>query len=131
MSWRAESRPIALSDWQIELLDVVGRRLQDDLELVVVLQPVGVLAVAAVLGAARGLDVGAAPGLGPERAQGGRGVERAGTHLHVVGLQDHAALVRPELLERQDETLEGVPRVHVGRQIGHRVGPVEGARNLV
>ena len=54
---------------EIEVLDVVGRRLQDHLELVVVLQAVGVLAVAAVLRPARGLHIGRVPRLRPERAQ--------------------------------------------------------------
>ncbi len=116
---------------QVELLDVVGRRLQDHLELVIVLQPVGVLAVAAVAWAARGLHIGGVPGLGAERAQRRGGVEGAGAHLHVVGLQDHAALVGPELLERQDEALEGVPGVHIGGQSGHKGGPVRSGRTLV
>ena len=92
---------------EIEVLEVRRRRLQDHLVLVVVLQPVGVLAVAAVLGAARGLDVGGAPGLGAERAQRRGRVEGAGAHLHVVGLQDDAALLGPVALERQDQVLEG------------------------
>ena len=91
---------------EIEILDVRRRRLQDHLELVVVLQPVGVLAVAAVGRPARRLDIGGVPGLGPERAQGGRRVEGAGAHLHVVGLQDHAALLRPIALQAQDQVLE-------------------------
>ena len=37
---------------EIELLQVLGRRLQDHLILIIVLQPVGVLAVASVLGPA-------------------------------------------------------------------------------
>jgi hypothetical protein len=63
---------------QIEVLAVGGRRLHDHLELVVVLQPVRVLAIAPVLRPARGLHIGRAPGLGPERAQGRRPMERAG-----------------------------------------------------
>ena len=52
-------------------LDVVGRRLEDDLELVVSLQPVRVLAVAAVGGPPRRLHVGDAS-RAPGRARGGR-----------------------------------------------------------
>ena len=91
---------------QVEILEIRGRRLHDHLELVVVLQPVGVLAVAAVLGAARGLHVDRVPGPGAERAQRRGRVEGARPHLHVVGLQDHAALLAPELLQRQDQVLE-------------------------
>ena len=93
------------------------RRLQDHLELVVVLQPVGVLAVAAVLRPARGLHIGGVPGLRPERAQRGRGMEGAGADLHVVGLQDDAALIRPIALQRQDQALERALRAHVGGKI--------------
>ena len=80
------------------------------LELVVVLQAERVLAVAAVGRAARGLHVGGAPGLRADRAQEGRGVEGAGADLHVVGLQDHAALLRPVALQREDQILEGARR---------------------
>ena len=71
------------------------------------LEPVGVLAIAAVLGPARGLHVGRAPGLGPERAQGGRRVKGRRPHLHVVRLEDDAALIGPVALELEDQVLEG------------------------
>ena len=112
--------PMAASDFEVEVLDVGRRRLQDHLELVVVLQPVRVLAVAAVLRPARGLHVGGVPRLRPERAQRGRRVEGAGADLHVVGLQDDAALVGPEALQRQDQALERAFRAHMGGKIvGH------------
>ncbi len=34
-------------------------------------------------------------------------MEGAGAHLHVVGLEDDAALVGPEALEPQDQVLKG------------------------
>ena len=107
---------------EIEVLQVGRRRLQDHLELIVVLQPVRVLAVAAVLRPARGLHIGGIPGLRAERAQRGRRMKRAGAHLHVVGLQDDAAIVRPVALQRQDQALERTFRAHVRRQGvgGHR-----------
>ena len=44
----------------------------------------------------------------------------ARAHLHVVGLQDHAALIGPEALQRENEALEGFFRAHVrGDGIGH------------
>ena len=98
---------------EIKLLHVGRRRLQDHLELVIVLQPVGVLAIAAVLGAARGLHIGGVPGLGPERAQRGGRMEGARADFHVVGLQDDAALIRPVLLQRQDQALERARRVEI------------------
>src|SRR5215475_3935156 len=38
-------------------------------------------------------------------------MERTGAHLHVVRLQDHAALLAPELLKRQDQILERLTRL--------------------
>ena len=91
---------------EILVLHVLGRGLQEHLELVVVLKPVGVLAVAAVARPAGRLHVGRAPGLRPQAAQRGRGMEGAGAHLHVVGLQDDAAALRPIGLQAKDERLE-------------------------
>src|SRR5579859_384794 len=81
------------------------------------LQPVWVLAIAAVLRPPRRLHIGGVPLFWPERAQGRRRVKRAGTHFHVVGLQDDATPIRPVALQRQDQTLERALRTHVGRQI--------------
>ena len=91
-------------------MNVGGRGLQHDLVLVVVLQPVRVVAVAAVLRPAARLHVGGVPGLGPDRAQEGRGVESARADFHVVGLQQHAALLGPVALQRQDQFLERARR---------------------
>src|SRR5690348_7391431 len=44
----------------------------------------------------------------------------AGPHFHVIGLQDHAALLSPEPLKRQDEALERSFRAHMGWQRFHR-----------
>ena len=81
----------------------------------ILLQAVGVLAIAAVGGPARGLHVGHAPGLGPQRAQHRRRMQGAGAHLDVVGLQDHAPAgsstrgAQGSVLERQ-----GLGGLHVG-----------------
>ena len=42
-------------------------------------------------------------------------MEGAGADLHVVGLQDDAALVRPVVVQRQDQPLEGAARDACGR----------------
>ena len=91
---------------EIELLQVRRARLQDHLILVIMLEPVRILAVAAVGRAAAGLDEGGLPRIGAERAQGRRRVEGARAHLHVVGLEDDAALLAPIIVERQDQPLE-------------------------
>ena len=65
---------------QVELLRVAGIGLEDDLELVVLLQAVGVLAVAAIIRADGGLDVGHVPRLRAQHAQeGGRVIVPAPT----------------------------------------------------
>ena len=92
---------------QVQLEDVGRRRLEHHLVLVVVLQAVRVLAIAAVLGPAAGLHVGGLPGLRAERAQEGRGVRGARAHLHVVGLQQRAALGVPVGLQLENDLLEG------------------------
>ena len=93
---------------EVDVLQVGRRGFDDDLVLVVVLPAVRAVAVAAVGRAARRLDIGRRPGRGPERAQRRRRVEGAGADLHVVGLQDGAALGRPVGLQAQDDLLEAL-----------------------
>ena len=60
-------------------------------------------------------EMAALPGLGPKRAKHGGRREGASPDLHVVGLQDDAALPPPIVVERKDESLE-----RQGRGGGHR-----------
>ncbi len=92
---------------QVQVLDIVGRRFEHDLVLVVMLQPVRVLAVAAVLRSPRGLHVGRLPRLRANCTQECGRVEGSRAHLHVVGLEERATLLVPILLEAQDDLLEG------------------------
>ncbi len=85
--------------------------------MVIVLEAVRVFAIAAVAGAAAGLDIGGLPRLGAERAQDGGGVERAGPDLNVIGLKNGAALLAPIAVQGQDQILEG-ERLGRGGQIG-------------
>ena len=101
---------------EVEVLHVVGRRLQDHLVLEVVLEAERVLAVAAVGRADRRLDVGHAPRVGPEAAQEGGGVERARPDLGVVRRRDQASLVGPVAGQPRDHVLEARPR-HVRRSV--------------
>ena len=91
---------------QIQFLNVFGGRFQNRLILVVMLQTVGVFAVASVDGTTGRLDIGGFPMFGTQSAQNGRGVERAGADLHVVGLQDNAPLFRPIGVKFQNQRLE-------------------------
>ena len=105
---RIEAERAQAAEVQVE--DVERRGLDHHLELVVVLEPERVLAVAAVRGPARGLHVRRAPGLRPDGAQERGGMEGAGAHLHVVRLQDHAALVGPVALQGEDQFLKRARR---------------------
>ena len=108
--------PIASQTIQIERLAFVRRRLQDDLELIIMLQPVGVFAIAPIGRPARRLDIGGAPRIRAQRPQGRGGMEGARAHLDVVGLQDHAALLGPEILQTKDQRLEAVAKKASGGQ---------------
>ena len=85
-------------------MDIGGSRLEGDLELVIVLQAVGVVAVAAVFGAAAGLDVGGKPRFWAERAQASGGMGGTGADFHVERLDDGAAFVCPECLQFEDDS---------------------------
>ncbi len=91
---------------EIEFLDVTRRRLQDHLILVIMLQTVGVFAVAPVGRTAAGLHECGVPRLRPQRAQRGCSVESTRPHAHIIGLQNHTALRAPEVMEVQDHVLK-------------------------
>ena len=78
---------------QVQLLKVIRRRLDANLELVVVLKTKRVVAIATVGGAPRGLDIGSTPRLGSDRAQEGGGVKCSRPHFQVIGLLERCILV--------------------------------------
>jgi hypothetical protein len=71
------------------------------------LKAVGVLAITPVIGADRRLDVRHVPWLGSEHTQEGGRVHRPCTDLGVVRLCDQASVRCPEVLEFEDDFLEG------------------------
>jgi hypothetical protein len=91
---------------EIQVEDILGRGFQRNLELVIVLEAVRVLAVAPILRAARWLHIGGAPRLRADRAQEGTGVEGAGADFHVIGLEQCATLFVPVGLQGKDDLLE-------------------------
>src|SRR6267143_2967840 len=70
-------------------------------------EAIGILAVAAVGGPTARLDVPDAVRIRAEDAEKRLWVHRAGTDLDIVGLLEDAALLHPELRELQDQVLEG------------------------
>src|SRR3546814_3101833 len=111
---------------QILVLQVGGRRLQDDLILVIMLEAVRVLVIAAIRRPAARLDIGDVPRLGAEAAQRRRGVKGTRPDTHVIGLQNRTAACAPVIVQRQDHVLkaEWVPV----RPVGHGRIPFAGAK---
>ena len=103
LQWDAQST----QTFQIEVHDVFRRGLHDDLILIVVLNAQGVAGVAAIRRAAGRLDIGHVPRFRPHGAQSGRRRVGPRTDFGVIGLEDQAALVAPELLQGQQEVLKG------------------------
>ena len=118
MSWSERIDADRRQRAEIELLQVGRVRLQDHLILIVVLQPIGIFAVAAVLRPARRLHIGGVPAARPERPQRRCGMECSSADFHVVRLQDQAAIVSPVIVQGQDQPLERAGRLHVRRQAG-------------
>ena len=92
---------------EIDLLHFVRRRLEDHLHLVMLEQPVRILAEAAVVGPPRRLHVGDVPGLRAEHAEQRLGMRGAGADLEVERLLDQAAARGPERGQLENEVLEG------------------------
>jgi hypothetical protein len=92
---------------EIQLLDIVRRRFQHDLKLIVVLQAIRVFAVAAIRRTAAGLHIGGIPSFRSDGAQKSGGVKSARAHLHVQRLQHDTATAGPVLLQGENQPLEG------------------------
>ena len=91
---------------QIHLLHIYRRRLQDELKLRVLEQPVRVLAVASVRGSARWLCIAHPVWLRPQHAQKRLRRHRARTYLNVVRLLQHAPALGPEALQPEQQILK-------------------------
>ena len=116
---------------EIERLKVRRRGFDQHLILIIVLQPVRVVAIATVRRAARRLHIGRRPGVRAEAPQRRRRVKRARADLHIIGLQHGAALGGPIGLEAENDLLKTLRLVgHRGRACGSCVGralPTRGA----
>src|SRR5689334_5369291 len=95
---------------QIQIENLERRGLDDDLVLIIVLQPERVVAVTTVRRTARRLQVRGAPRLRSNGPQEGSGMESTRAHLHIVGLQDDAPLLRPIALQPEYELLKRARR---------------------
>ena len=101
---------------EVKLLRVAGIGLEDHLELGMLLQAVGIIAVTAVIRAYRRLNIGHVPGLRPQHPQHGGRVHGTRAHLGIIGLPDQAALICPETLQAEDHGLKVERLVHTVSQ---------------
>ena len=91
---------------EIELLHLVGRRLEDHLKLVVLEEPVRVLTEAAVGGTAGRLHVRHVPVRRTQHAKKGLRMHGAGADLDVERLLQRAPARRPELRQLENQALK-------------------------
>ena len=91
---------------QIDLLWIARVRLEDHLELVMLLHAVGIFPVPAIIRTNTGFDIGHVPGFGTEYAQQSSWIHRPCTDLAVVRLPDQASQLCPKLLQGHDNRLE-------------------------
>src|SRR5882672_1226221 len=92
---------------EVEVLDVYGRRLEDHLKLRMLVEAIGIFAVAAVGGPTTRLHVADAIGVEAKDTEKGFRMHRAGADFDIVRLLEDAALLYPKLGELQDQILEG------------------------
>jgi hypothetical protein len=91
---------------EIDLLDIQRGGFHDHLILIIVLKPIGILAVSTIGGTAGRFDIGHSPWFraqGPEES--GR-VKRPGPHLCIIRLLNHTPLICPESLQCKNQFLE-------------------------
>src|ERR1039457_4341076 len=91
---------------EIEIEDIQRGWLHDNLELVIVLKAVRVLAIAAVSRSPGRLYVSHFPRLRPEYPQEGGRVESSGPFFSIIGLLDDTPLSGPVPLQGKDQVLE-------------------------
>jgi hypothetical protein len=100
--------------FQVKVLDIVRRGLDNHLKLVIVLQAVGVFTIASVLGTAAGLRICHGRGFAAQSSEKGGGMKSACAHFHIIGLDQVAALFSPVFLQGQDDALKGHLFLHSG-----------------
>jgi hypothetical protein len=98
----SEVEPDCLKALEIESLNVARRWLKDYLKLMVLEEAVRILAVPAVGGPTRRLDVNDAVRLRTQNSKESLRVHRASAYFHIVRLLDNAASITPILLQLED-----------------------------
>lgn len=70
------------------------------------LQPVGVLAIAAICRAPAWLHISGIPWIRTKRTQSRCGMKSTCAHFHIIRLQNRASLIAPVVMELKDDLLE-------------------------
>src|SRR5207302_8583943 len=99
-----------LQTFQINILNIIGGRLENDLKLVMLLDSIGIFAITSIGWSSTGLHIGNRIGLGTKDAKEGFRIHGTGPFLHIVGHLDHTALLCPKTQERKEKVL----KVHEG-----------------
>src|SRR5262249_25870321 len=96
----------SLKRFEVQLLHIVRRRLQDYLKLHMLVEAVGIVAVASVGGAAGRLNVSYLVRLGTKHTEKRFRGHGAGADFDIIRLLQNAAALRPELLQAKDHFLK-------------------------
>jgi hypothetical protein len=91
---------------KVDVLDVMGSGLNDNLILIISLQAVGILGVATILRSAGRLDIGDAPGIIAEGTEESGGMHSSRSNLNIVRLEDEATLINPKLVQFAEKGLK-------------------------
>jgi len=107
--------PKGLQAIEIDVLNVEGRGFDNNLILIIVLKPVGILSVSTIGRSTRRFDIGHFPRLRAQSPEKGGRMKGPGTYLHVIGLLNNTSLICPEPLEGKDQFL----KIHCPSQLQH------------
>ncbi|RWX43299.1 hypothetical protein H206_02897 [Candidatus Electrothrix aarhusensis] len=91
---------------QVHLLHIARRGFDHHLVLIIMLEAVGIFAVAPVSGAAGGLHIGGLPGFRPQGLEQSGRVKGSGTDFHVIGLHNNATGRGPVAIQGRDNILK-------------------------
>jgi hypothetical protein len=91
--------PKGLQTAQIDLLNIQGRRFHDDLILVIVLEPIGILPVTAIRRTTGRFNIGHPPRFRAKNLEKRSRVKGPRADFRTIGLLDDTSLICPESLE--------------------------------
>ena len=93
--------------FQVKFLNILRRRLQDHLQLLMLEEAIGIFAVTSIRRTTRRLHIGNFVRLWPQYSQESFRSHGARADLDIVWLLQHTSALRPESLQTQDQLLKG------------------------